>query len=60
MEFCGKIYSPAPKSPSGSYGKEEEPLPLQGIEPLLLGRPATSLVVTLTEMWTTKVRRHIN
>jgi hypothetical protein len=37
------------ESLSGSYGKEEEPLSLQGIEPLLRRRPARRLVSTLTE-----------
>jgi hypothetical protein len=39
-----------PQSPPGRYGDVKNLLPLQGIEPLLLGRPARSLAVIPTEL----------
>jgi hypothetical protein len=39
-----------PQSLCGRYGEEESLLPLPGIDPQLLGRPAHSLVAAPTEL----------
>jgi hypothetical protein len=47
-----------PRSRTGSYGEEKNLLPLLGIEPRLLGRPARSLVVIQTQLSHTSKKQH--